>query len=57
MPLIPKNNGKPWTEEEIAELLQLIRDKTPMQLMKRHLGRSEAAIVGRLQILKRESSI
>jgi hypothetical protein len=46
------NNGKPWTEQNVAELLQLIGDKVPLHIIRLQIGRSQAAIDGRMQIIR-----
>lgn len=57
MPHIPQNSQEPWNAEEIAELLRLVQDKVPVKKMRQKLGRSVAAIQGRLNKIKRESGI
>jgi hypothetical protein len=43
------NGHKAWSEKDEAELLQLMYARTPMRLMRARLGRTAAAIHGRLK--------
>ncbi len=40
----PKNQGKPWTPANDAQLRELVRGNTPTGLIAHKLGRSEASI-------------
>jgi hypothetical protein len=44
MPKTPKNDGKPWTPANDAQLQKLARENTPTRVMGLKLGRSEAAV-------------
>jgi hypothetical protein len=49
-----RKSKKPWSEQDEAEMLRLAFAKTPIRIMKVRLGRTAAAIIGRLQKIKRE---
>jgi hypothetical protein len=42
-----KNDGKPWTPADDAELRRLIQQNTPTRVIGLKLGRSEQAIYAR----------
>jgi len=52
--IILPNNRTPWTEQETAELLLLIREGMLLRLIRLRLGRTQAAILNRIQQLRRE---
>lgn len=52
MKLGPRTNGRPWTPEEDAELLALLKSKTERPLIARKLKRTVMAVSGRLRALK-----
>jgi hypothetical protein len=47
---MPKNDGKPWTREDIKTLRQEARDRNiSTQEIARHLGRTVSAVRGEAQ--------
>ncbi|RWE84214.1 MAG: hypothetical protein E5W28_04350 [Mesorhizobium sp.] len=40
----PKNQGKPWSNDDVKELKQLVKENTPTRVIGLKLGRSSDAI-------------
>ncbi len=40
----PKNNGKPWTPQDLQKMKDLVKHNTPTGLIAYELGRSESAV-------------
>ena len=51
---VPQNSQEPWKAEDVAELVRLVQNKVPIKEIRQKLGRSVAAIQGRLDKIKRE---
>ena len=51
MATVPKNNHKPWTNQEISKLKDLISHNTPTGLIANNLGRTENAIYSKVSDL------
>jgi hypothetical protein len=45
------NQGQPWTDEDIANLKQLISENTPTRIIGLKLGRTEEAIYDKVAAL------
>jgi hypothetical protein len=52
---ISQDSREPWSKEDIAELLTLVQNKVPIREIRQRLGRSGAAIQGRLNKIRREA--
>ncbi len=44
---LPKNSGKPWTDDDVKELKALAKGNTPTRVIGLKMGRSEGAIQSR----------
>lgn len=44
-----RNNGEPWTKENVKELKMLIKENTPTRVIGLKLGRTEASIRGKVR--------
>lgn len=49
----PRNAGKHWTADQIAELERLARENTPTRVVALKLGRSPAAVLDKASNLGR----
>ena len=52
--LTPANGGKQWDQEDVTRLLELLSAKVPKREIRLRMGRTQAAIDGRLQRIKLE---
>jgi len=48
MAMKPPNHGKPWTDEQIAKLKELVAQNTPTRVIAHKLGRTEKAIYAKV---------
>jgi hypothetical protein len=44
-----RNNGEPWTKDDLKELKLLVKQNTPTRVIGLKLGRTEASIRGKVR--------
>jgi hypothetical protein len=42
-----RNNGEPWTKDNVKELKMLVKENTPTRVIGLKLGRTEASVRGK----------
>jgi hypothetical protein len=45
----PHNEGKPWSQRDLEDLLRYIRENTPTRVAALKLGRTEASVYSKAQ--------
>ena len=45
----PHNEGKPWSQRDLDDLLRMIRENTPTRIIALKLGRTDASVYSKAQ--------